>query len=180
MVNVITIRTSGDLVKGVAALKRMRTKIPQMTREGMQKWGEMLVGAMKNSARTTGRIKNFTGTLQGKGIRWEQGKRSNTGRLFIRKYGVQLDDFPDQHVAIKRSRPRLLRWALRANSQRIRSGAEMVARGEKYKSGKKKGQLKKYAIFVRKHPFIRAGYKRARPKLGPMLKKMAKRGARVR
>jgi len=165
MVKVIIIRTSGDLFNAVRTLNRIRKKLPVMTRKAMIRWGNILARDMKLSARKVG-LKRFSGTLQGLGIRWEQGVRSDTGYLFMRLYAIYLDSMRPHYVSIKRRRTRLLAWAKMARSSAIRRKARMV----------EKRKLKSFAIYVKPHPFIAQGYRRARPKLRPLLKVMASRG----
>ena len=163
MVKVIIIKTSGDLFKAVRTLNRIRNKMPQMTREVMRKWGDVLVKDMKSSA-INADIKSFSGVLQGKGIRWEQKKRSNEGYLFIRLHGVYLDSMSPHYVSVTRRRTRLLAWAQQSRNMTIRKKARMV--------GSRK--LSKFSIYVKPHPFIAGGYQRARPKLRPMINRATK------
>ena len=168
MVKVIIIRTSGDLFNAVTSLNRIRRRLPEMTRVGMIRWGRILARDMKLSARKAG-IQRFSGTLQGLGIRWEQGVRSNTGYLFMRLYAIYLDSMAPHYVNITRRRSRLLIWAKKARSPNVRRKARMVERKE----------LKSFAIYVKPHPFIAQGYARARPKLRPVLKRLASRGVNM-
>lgn len=168
MTKVIIIKTSGDLFKAVTTLNRIKKRLPQMTRLGMRRWGKILVKDMKVSARRA-RIKSFSGTLQDLGIRWDQRVRSDTGYLFIRLYGVYLDSMRPHHVSVKIRRTRLLAWAKRARNINIRRKARMV----------EKRELKSFAIYVKPHPFIARGYRRARPKLRPVLKRLAVRGITI-
>lgn len=168
MVKVIVIKTSGDLVNAVTTLNRIKKRLPRMVRIGMMRWGKILVRDMKLSARRA-KIREFTGTLQTLGIRWEQGKRSDTGYLFMRLYSIYLDSMAPHYVSITRRRTRLIAWAKIARSSTIRRKAGMIERQE----------LKSFAIFVRPHPFIAQGYRRARPKLRPVLKRLAARGVHL-
>jgi len=168
MTKVIIIRTSGDLFNAVTSLNRIRRRLPEMTRVGMIRWGRILARDMKLSARKAG-IQRFSGTLQGLGIRWEQGVRSNTGYLFMRLYAIYLDSMAPHYVNITRRRSRLLIWAKKARSPNVRRKARMVERKE----------LKSFAIYVKPHPFIAQGYARARPKLRPVLKRLASRGVNI-
>jgi len=168
MVKVIIIKTSGDLFNAVTALNRIKKRLPTMVRKGMMRWGRILAKDMKISARKSG-IKMFSGTLQGLGIRWEQGTRSNTGYLFMRLYAIYLDSMAPHYVNVTRRRTRLLAWAKIARSPNIRRKAGLVERRE----------LKNFAIYVKPHPFIAQGYQRARPKLRPVLKRLASRGVNL-
>ncbi len=168
MVKVIIIKTSGDLVTAVATLNRIKRKLPQMIRKGMMRWGKILVRDMKLSARKA-RIKPHTGTLQGLGIRWDQGVRSDVGVLFMRLYGIYLDSMRPHYVNVTRRRTRLLAWAKIARSANIRRKARMV----------EKRELKSFAIYVKPHPFIAQGFRRAGPKLKPVLKRLASRGINI-
>ncbi len=165
---IIIIKTTGDLKKATVSLNRIKKKLPKMTRLGMRRWGNILVRDMKLSARRAN-IKDFQGILQGPGIRWEQGVRSDTGFLFMRLYAIFLDSMSPKYVSIKRTRTVLLRWAKMAKSPAIRRKARMV----------EKKELKSFSIFVRPHPFIARGYGRARPKLQQVLKRVAARGINV-
>lgn len=168
MVKVIIIKTSGDLFNAVKTLNRIRKRLPVMTRKAMMRWGKILVRDMKLSARKVG-LKRFSGTLQGPGIRWEQGKRSDTGYLFMRLYAIYLDSMRPHYVNVTRRRTRLLAWAKIARGSTIRRKARMV----------EKRELKSFAIYVKPHPFIAQGYRRARPKLRPLLKMMASRAVNI-
>ena len=163
MAKVIIINTSGDLVKAVQTLNRIRNNVPKMTREVMRKWGAVLVKDMKSSA-VNAKIKNFTGMTQGKGIRWEKPKRSDTGYLFMRLYAIYLDSMSPHFVTIHRRRTGLLRWAKQSNSAAIRRKARLV----------ETKKLTKFSIYVKPHPFIASGYRRARPKLRPMINRSIK------
>ena len=132
---VLRIQTQGDVVNTVRSLNRIKKKMPQMTRLGMRRWGNILEKDMKTSARNA-RIGKFTGTLQGKGIRYEQGKRSDKGQLFIRLYGVYLDSMRPHFVNVTRRRTTLLTWAKRARSMSIRMKANEVSKGERRAFGK--------------------------------------------
>jgi len=164
MVKVIIISTQGDFFRAAMTLNRMKKRLPRMVRKGMMRWGKILARDMKVSARIAG-INQFTGTLQTTGIRYEQGPRSNVGHLFMRLYGIYLDSMAPHYVNVTRRRTRLLAWAKIARSTGIRRKAGMI----------EKGELKEFSIFVRPHPFIANGYRRARPKLRPVLKRLAQR-----
>ena len=168
MVKVIIVRTTGDLVNAVTSLNRIKKKLPIMIRLGMMRWGKILVRDMKLSARRSG-IKQFTGTLQGLGIRWEQGVRSDIGYLFMRLYAIYLDSMAPHYVNITRRRSRLLAWAKLARGSTIRRKASRV----------EKRELKNFSIYVKPHPFIARGYGRARPKLRPVLKRLVARGISI-
>lgn len=164
MVKIIIIKNQQDMIIAAKSLNRVKKRLPIMTRESMRKWGRILERDMKQSARRA-RIKAFTGTLFNKGIEWRQGTKSDHGHLFMRIHGIYLDSMKPHYVNITRRRTRLLAWALKATSRRISRRARMISTGK----------ISKYAIKVKPHPFIRAGYRRARPKLNTMLKRMIKR-----
>lgn len=168
MVKVIIVRTTGDLFNAVTALNRIKKRLPQMVRKGMMRWGRILVRDMKLSARRAG-IREFTGTLQTLGIRWEQGVKSDTGYLFMRLYSIYLDSMVPHYVNVTRRRTRLLAWAKIARNPNIRRKARMI----------EKRELKSFAIYVKPHPFIARGYRKARPKLKPVLKRLAARGVNI-
>ena len=165
MVFVITINTAGDVVKAVNTLNRIKRRMPAMVRLGLRRWGKILQRDMNESARAAG-IQDNTGELLGGGIQWRQGVQSDWGALFIRIHGVYLDSMPPHFVSITRRRTRLLAWARVAQSDSIRTRAELVAAGK----------IRSTSIYVRPHPFIATGYRRARPKLRPVLKRLAIRG----
>lgn len=168
MVKVIIINNEGDLLNAVQTLNRIKKHLPEMTRLGMQRWGKILVNDMKLAARRAN-IQQFSGTLQGTGIRWEQGVNSDTGFLFMRLYSIYLDSMSPHYVSVTRRRTRLLMWARVAKSPIIRAKARMV----------EKRKLKSFGIYVRPHPFIAQGYRRARPKLRPVLARLIARGMGV-
>ena len=168
MVRVIIINTTGDLFNAVKTLNRIKKKLPEMTRKAMMRWGRILVRDMKLSARKA-KIKKSTGTLQGLGIRWDQSVRSNEGVLFMRLYAIYLDSMAPHYVNVTRRRTRLLMWAKRATKLHIRRKARLV----------EKRELKSFAIYVKPHPFIAKGYRRARPKLRPVLKRLVARGINI-
>jgi len=168
MARTITISTSGELKHSIRTLSRIHRNIPKNTKDVMCKWGNILVRDTKNSALDSG-IKAFSGTLYGNGIRWEQGKRSNVGYMFIRKYGIYLDSMKDHFVSVNRNRTRLLAWAKQSRSSAIRTKANKI----------EKGKLKSFSIFVKKHPFISKGYNRARPKLLPLVKRSIKNTIKI-
>jgi len=164
MAKVIVINTEGDLIKGVRTLNRVKTRLPKMTIEASRRWGRILEKNMRRSARNAG-IKDFTGTLLNteRGIDWRQGKNSKTGYLFMRLYGIYLDSMRPHPVYVTRRRTRLLAWAKSKPMFR-----ERAARVEE-------GRQSKFAIYVKPHPFIAAGYRKARTKLRPVLKRLAAR-----
>jgi hypothetical protein len=164
MVRVITITTQGDLIKAEGLLTRVRKNLPQMTREGMREWGSILERDTKDAAEKAG-IQNNLGVLLGRGINYRQGKRSDTGYLFVYWYGVCLDTMRPHFVSVTRRRTRLLTWAMIAQRSSIRDKAMRV----------ESGRLKKFSVYVKPHPFITAGYRRARPKLVSVLKRAAAR-----
>lgn len=51
MVRVIRISTPGDLDYAVKTLNRIKRQLPEMTRLGMRRWGNILVKDMKNAAK---------------------------------------------------------------------------------------------------------------------------------
>lgn len=167
MPKVITIRTTKDINTAIVTLKRINTRLPNMTREGMRQWGKVLVSHLKRSAGRAG-IRSSTGTLFNKGIRWEQGKKSDKGYLFMRVYGIYLDSMAPHWVSVHRGRMRLLRWARIARNDRIRDMAQDISAGTR----------KKFKLKVKPHPFIKSGYKNAKSELGRMFKRAVKRGIR--
>ena len=158
MVFAINIRKQGDLTKGVNSLKRIHKKLPQMSSRAMMKFGKTLERDIKDSAIQSG-IQNNTGHLLSRGIEYRQKPNGRVGKLFIVNYGVMLDSMKPHWVNILRRRKRLLRWAL--NSRNFKKPARKILTGK----------LDKYTIYVRPHPFIADGWRRARPKLRPIIKR---------
>jgi len=156
---VIRIETSGDFIKADYILRRFKARLPKMTKEQMKKWGKILEKELKASARRAD-IRSFTGTLATSGIRYEQKPRGKIGKLFIRQYGIYLDSMGPHYVNVTRRRTILLAWASRAYMPRIRQKAKAVESGKR----------SKFSIRVHRHPFIRMGFKVARPQLTKMLK----------
>ncbi len=167
MAKVIIISTSGDFVKAEKVLMRVSKQLPVMTIKAMIRWGRILERDMKNSIRQVS--KDFRGVSQSRGIRWEQGKRSYVGYLFMRREFIALDSMRPHWVSVRSSRTILLSWAKQAMIPNIRRRAKMV----------EAGTLKKFGIYVKPHPFISMGWKRARPKLRPILDKMAERAVNL-
>lgn len=165
MVKLIIISTAGDFIKASESLNRAKKKFPEISRKAMRRWGHILARDMKTEAKAA-KIKSFTGTLYNKGIRWEQGKRSDIGFLFMRQYGIKLDSMAPHEEVLTRRRLLLMRWARQAQSPVIRWGAKQVETGEK----------KSFGIRVRKHPFIANGFRRARKKLKPVMKRLYNAG----
>ena len=163
MAKVIMISTSGDFIKADRILTRIRKRLPPMTIQATIRWGKILEKDMKTSIRQVSKM--FTGLSQGQGIRWEQGKKSHVGHLFMRREFLALDQMRPHWVSVKRGRTRLLAWAKQAMIPNIRMRARMV----------EAGKLKRFGIYVRPHPFINTGWRRARPKLRPVLNGMVKR-----
>lgn len=159
MVKVIRIRTAGDIKKVDGLLAGIRKRLPEMTSKAMRRWGKTLEADLKMAAIQAG-ISKFTGTLQTTGIEYRQRPRGRTGYLFIRQYGVMLDSMRPHWVNIRASRTRFVLWAQQARSSIIRNAGVLIA----------SGRLRKKAIYVRPHPFIQSGWRRARPKLRAIIK----------
>ena len=164
---IIRINTLGELKVKVKKLDKLAAKLPEMTREGMRRWGKILEKDMKASAKDEAHITPSGGTnsLFTNGIRYEQAKRGNIGKLFIRQYGIYLDSMRPHYVNIQRSRPNFVKWGKRARDPDIRAGAYKVEQGLE----------RAYGIYVQPHPFIRSGYRRARPKLTKILQQQTQR-----
>ncbi len=156
MVRVITISTSGDFIMAEKVLTRVSKQLPAMTIRAMIRWGKILERDMKNSIRQVS--KDFRGTSQGRGIRWNQGKKSYVGYLFIRREYIALDRMRPHWVSVRSSRTILLAWAKQSMIPNIRRRAKMV----------EAGTLKKFGIYVRPHAFTSMGWRRERPKLRPI------------
>jgi hypothetical protein len=164
MTQVITVRIHG--------MQKVRAKFgrvgrwPKFTRGAMMEWGKDLENSMHSAVRQA-RIKSFTGNtgLYGQGIQWRQAKSGDVGGLFIKEYGVQLDRMPRHIVSLKKSRGHLMRWARQAQHDNIKHAAMQIDQGNK----------KTHGLHVRKHPFIRRGFNRSRPKLRNIIKKHLRR-----
>ena len=168
MVKIIHVRTSGDLTRVVRSISRIQTRLPQMTRNGIRRWGKVLERDMKNAAMDAG-IKRSTGTLFDKGIECRQGKKSDHGHLFMRIYGIYLSEMKPHFVSVHRRRRRILRWARIARSSIIKRQARMIDSGEK----------KSFSVYVKPHPFISQGYRRSIPKLNLILKSNTRRAIQM-
>ena len=165
MPKIIRIRNTGDIETAAKVLSKIHHRLnTEMPPKVMMEWGKILERDMKASAMDAG-IQPFTGTLYDDGIQWRQRPKGKSGALFMRLYGIQLDSMEDHYVKLTTRRTRLLAWAKQANYEVVRDKAKAVEDGAKYP----------IKIFVRKHPFIYAGWRRARPKLRPLLKQHVKR-----
>ena len=183
MAQVITLKTNGTLQHTLTALKGIHHNVPKGTREGIRRWGNTLATDMKNSARIAVSlggslpIKPMSGgnSLLNKGIRWEQRKKSNVGHLFMRQYGVFLDSMSPHVMPITRNTPMRLRWARQARTNYIRRKAQRL------NTNTGDGTFKSDVAFVRvkPHPFIKAGWRIARPKLPIMLKQEVSKSVRT-
>jgi len=157
MVDALILRINGDIAS-IRNIKRLKGQVPQMLSRTMYKWGKIYEKDTRASA-VAANIKSSTGTLlKKKGIEWRQRPRGRIGKLFIRHYGIMLDSMRGHHVAIRRRRMTLLRWALK--SDRFDKSARKILAG----------QMNNQLIYVRKHPFIQRGWRLARPKLMRMIK----------
>lgn len=93
-------------------------------------------GALIRSAKNVGQIKPWRNILMKFGVGINPKKiRKNTYAIEIPSYGIKLDSMKPHHVSLKRGR-NITKWA-----------------GDKL--GRKTG-----SVFVRKHPFINAGFQR--------------------
>lgn len=158
MATTIQVKING-MEKTLKTIRGLKNRKERVAKE-MNSWGQMLAREVKRSAKQA-KIKTYTGTLYGNGIRWEQRENGTKGYLFMRQYAVFLDNMSPHWVSIKRTRTRLLNWALQARSARLRIGAERVANK----------QLPNMRVYVRPHPFIDAGVSRAKKKLPSYLKR---------
>lgn len=160
MVFILSVKKPGQVMRHVESLKRIRTRLPGWNSKAMLKWGKILEKDIKLSARSAG-IKRFSGTLFKEGIQYRQKPNGRTGKLFMRLYGLHLDSMTPHRVNVNSSRARLLSWASQSRKGNIRKKA----------AGVRNRKIKDFVIFVKPHPFIRRGWNRARPKLGPILKR---------
>ena len=159
MVTVIKINSQADVMNASTSLARIGNTIPGWNSKVMLRWGKTLERDMKESAIMAG-IKSNTGTLLNEGIQYRQRPNGRIGRLFVRQYGVFLDSMDPHVVRVIPTRTRLLAWASNARSSTIsQKAADLRSR-----------KIKDFFIFVRPHPFMLSGWRRARPKLSPMLK----------
>jgi len=150
MANALTIKLSQGSLKSVEGAVKKIGKFPDLISQSMNQWGQILAKDMQVSAAQN--TEAWRGTLASdKGIQWRQKPKGRLGRLFMYKYGVQLDSMRTHWVSLKRGRT-ITMWA----------------------EDKLKGNLPK-AIEVHKHPFIRKGYDRARPKLRAMINQSMRR-----
>ena len=149
----------------VIGLRRLQERVknkrqlPAVLSDAMREWGVLAVRELKATARMRG-ITPSTGELFGNGIRWEQRPKGLNARILMRQYGIYLDRMAPHYVSIRRSRSRLLAWALRARSPSIRRKAELV----------QAGRLPSASIRVVPHPFILQGLVRADAKRPAVLR----------
>lgn len=134
-------------------------RFPQLTIDTTRKWGKILERDTKTSARQAG-IKRSSGTLFGRGIRWDQKPNGRIGTLFVRQYGVFLDSMRPHWVSMRKGRGVLLRWAETARSSKLQDVSAKI----------QGGTIKNHGIFVKPHPYLRTGFNRARPKLTKLIK----------
>jgi len=149
-------------IRGVQKVKTLFGRVgrfPQMTIETTMKWGRILERDTKSAVRNA-RIKSSTGTIHGKGIRWDQKKKGKVGRLFVRKEYVFLDRMENHWVNLQKSRTRFVRWAETADADNLKRAASQIQDGSK----------RTHRVYVKKHPFLRRGFKNARPKLTKLIK----------
>lgn len=163
MVTALEVR--GQTMRGqIARLNRIRGTSHKMTREAMREFGEVLEDSLKRHARAAG-IKSFTGSLQGRGIRYEQRKFGDIGRLKMHQHTIFVDSMRPHHVSVHKGRVRILRWAAQARSPTIQALAHQV----------QTGQRRNFSIYVRPHPYITKAYRYARRRLPSISQKHAKR-----
>lgn len=167
MATILSIRTTGFLKTGRSRSITKLQRVPKLLPSAMMEWGKKLETDMKLSAAQAG-IKSSTGGLFGSGIRWKQRPKGKKGELFIRQYGIYLDEMKPHWVSMKRSRTRFVRWGMKASNRNIRAAATKISQGS----------LKRYGVFVKPHPFIQKGYTRARRKLKPIISKHLRRAIR--
>ena len=164
MVKTIKIRTAADFKKAIGTLNEIERKLLFQIRESMREWGETkLEPDMKESAVRAG-ISSHTGELLDTGIDYRQGPKSDTGFLFIRDYGVKLDEMRPHYVSVTRRRTRFFSWAKQARKGHIRRKARLL----------EEGKIKSFGVFVKPHPFIEMGHEKARPKLNQILRRRTK------
>lgn len=164
MVYVLRIKDGVSAQSSLNELARIGKQLPRMGPKTMKVWGNILERDMKFAARRAN-IKEYTGGLYDTGIQYRQRTNGRIGMLFIRQYGVMLDSMKTHVVSIHRRRSRLLHWASQAQKVSVSKNARLV----------QAGLLKNFPVVVRAHPFIRAGWNRARRKLRPLLKQNTKR-----
>jgi len=159
MPNVINVRSGGTIREAHQFFENVAEDMPGLTREAMRDWGEILERELVASAKRAG-IKSYTGTLFNTGIEWRQRPKGNVGKLFMRQYGIWLDQMSPHWVTIKDTRSTLLNWARRASSNTIRLKAARIIGGT----------TDNESLYVKPHPFIKQGLRRAQPKLDALLK----------
>jgi hypothetical protein len=158
-VKVIRIKTQRDIEKGIKTLNNIRRLSQKLSRTLLRKYGERLEYELRESAFKSGITPFESRNLN---IRWEQSPNANSGALYMSNHLVALDGFKRNihFVNVKRSRPTLLRWALVKGNPSIQRRAKLVFAG----------RLDKFAIGVRRRPFIKAGWQRTRRALPRMIK----------
>lgn len=148
----------------ISQLKRLRGTSHKLTREAMREFGEVFERSLKRHAKAAG-IKNFTGSLQGRGIRYEQRKEGDIGRIKMHQHAVFVDCMKPHYVNVYARRTRLLRWAAQAQSPALRSMAAQVQRGTR----------RSFKVYVRPHPYITKACQYALRRLPSISRKYAKR-----
>lgn len=151
-----------DIETGRLENRLKRTKnLPVASSKAIMEWGKILQRDISSSARTE--LSEFSGSLFSK-ILWKQRPRGKIGELTMPLYGVFVDRMRPHVVSINKSRSVLLGWAKQAQHPEIRRGANAVSQG----------RADSFPLFVEPHPFIRKGWRRARPKLRTIMKRHAR------
>jgi hypothetical protein len=154
----IHINTTGRVLDQIIVKKMKR--FDRMSRRAMNAFGNKLVEEIRIS-KNIAEIKDNTNKLRNS-IRWHNPnkEKSNYGKVVMIYYGIMLDRMTEHDLWITRNFPKRLSWAKKARSGIIQRLARDVD----------KGRLDKFKIRVRKHPFIKAGYRKARRQLPNIMK----------
>lgn len=145
--------------KDLARIAKKFKRTPQEIINSVNQWGQILRRDVIQSADEAG-IQSFRGNLKGRGTQWRKVTEKTRGMLVMPGHAAALDSMRPHFVRVDHTRPDLLAWANQSNSAVIQAMSSDVLAHRR----------KKFAIFVKPHPFLKRGIGRAVPKLGPLLR----------
>ncbi len=157
------------LLKRDLGINRLYNDIRDIMSKAMMDFGKTFEQDLKSAAHQA-QIQQFTGTIYGQGIRYDQLPHGLTGHLMVYRVYQYLDQMKPHWVAIHRRRTGLLGWASQAINPEIRRGAELI----------KSRMYKRFAIYVHSHPFIGIGRQRALSKMSPIIRRYVKVNRRIK
>lgn len=147
----------GAMSQKIAAQKKAKYK------EAMNRWGHILERDLKTAANEEG-IQTFTGDLQGQGIRYVGAQKRDNGQLLVHPHVLGVDRQVPHTVPITKNSA-MLEWAKQARFDTVRAKAARVMRSRRSNAVE--------FIYVKPHPFLEKGKKRALRKLPSVLKQAA-------